>query len=155
MKEMPCFRTLINLVCLFCIEIEVLIPTWLVTSDSALSHTRGGRRGGKDLIEDWNVRDDRAGRRRRRQRRRRWERSTRVNVGQGGGCGQHGGGSSSRGGCNGPRRSCIQQSANMLGDHCVHWRWEWGTMAAAVGHLVTTCDRHCGVVVSCVLRRYM
>ncbi len=33
------------------------------------------------------------------------------------------------------RRCGIQQSANILGDRCVHWRQEWGTMAAAVGHL--------------------
>ncbi len=31
------------------------------------------------------------------------------------------------------RRRCIQQSANILGDHCVRWHQEWGTMAAAVG----------------------
>jgi hypothetical protein len=29
----------------------------------------------------------------------------------------------------------IHQSANILGDCCLHWRWEWGIMAAAVGHL--------------------
>jgi hypothetical protein len=29
----------------------------------------------------------------------------------------------------------IQQSANILGDYCLHRRWEWGTMAAAIGHL--------------------
>jgi hypothetical protein len=33
------------------------------------------------------------------------------------------------------RRRRIQQSANKMGDHCVRRRWEWGTMAAAVGHL--------------------
>jgi hypothetical protein len=33
------------------------------------------------------------------------------------------------------RHHHIQQSANILGDRCVRWRWEWGTMAAAVGHL--------------------
>ncbi len=29
----------------------------------------------------------------------------------------------------------IWQSANIQGDRCVHWCWEWGTMVAAVGHL--------------------
>jgi hypothetical protein len=33
------------------------------------------------------------------------------------------------------RRRHIRQSANILGDRCVHWRWEWGTMVAAVGQL--------------------
>ncbi len=33
------------------------------------------------------------------------------------------------------RRRRIQQSANILGDHCVHQCWEWGTMTDAVGHL--------------------
>jgi hypothetical protein len=39
------------------------------------------------------------------------------------------------------RRRRIQQSANVLGDRCVRWRWEWGTMAANVrhfGHNVST-----------------
>ncbi len=33
------------------------------------------------------------------------------------------------------RHCCIRWSANMLGDHCVHWRWEWSTVTATVGHL--------------------
>ncbi len=33
------------------------------------------------------------------------------------------------------RRRHTRQSANILGDRCVRWRWEWGTMAAAVGQL--------------------
>ncbi len=33
------------------------------------------------------------------------------------------------------RRRRIRQSANILGDRCVRQRWEWGTMAAAVGQL--------------------
>ncbi len=33
------------------------------------------------------------------------------------------------------RRRHIRQSANILHDCCVHWHREWGTMAAAVGHL--------------------
>ncbi len=33
------------------------------------------------------------------------------------------------------RRCRIWQSANILGDCCVCRRWEWGTMAANVGHL--------------------
>jgi hypothetical protein len=32
-------------------------------------------------------------------------------------------------------RRGVQQSANIPGDFCLHWRQEWGTMAAAVGHL--------------------
>jgi hypothetical protein len=55
------------------------------------------------------------------------------------------------------RRRRLQQSANMQGDRCVPRRQEWGTMAAAVGHLghnVLT-DVVGGVVVSCVLRGNM
>jgi hypothetical protein len=33
------------------------------------------------------------------------------------------------------RHHRIQQSANILGDRCVHWHWEWGTMVVAVSHL--------------------
>ncbi len=33
------------------------------------------------------------------------------------------------------QRRCTRLSANILGDRCVRWRQEWGTMAAAVGHL--------------------
>jgi hypothetical protein len=33
------------------------------------------------------------------------------------------------------RRRRIQQSANILGNYCLHSHWEWGTMAAAVSHL--------------------
>ncbi len=33
------------------------------------------------------------------------------------------------------QRCHIWQLANKLGDRCVHRCWEWGTMAAAVGHL--------------------
>ncbi len=33
------------------------------------------------------------------------------------------------------RRRRIRQLANILGDRCVRRRWEWGTMAAAVGQL--------------------
>jgi hypothetical protein len=29
----------------------------------------------------------------------------------------------------------LQQSANILGNNCLHWHWEWGTMVAAVGYL--------------------
>ncbi len=32
-------------------------------------------------------------------------------------------------------RRRIRQSANILGDRCVCRHWEWGIMAAAVGHL--------------------
>ncbi len=33
------------------------------------------------------------------------------------------------------RRHRTQKSANILGDCCMHQRWEWGTMAATIGHL--------------------
>ncbi len=33
------------------------------------------------------------------------------------------------------RRRRIQQSSNILGNCHLRWRQEWGTMAAAVGHL--------------------
>jgi hypothetical protein len=32
------------------------------------------------------------------------------------------------------QRRRIQQSANILGDRCVRWHWELGTMAATVSH---------------------